>query len=322
MVVETHNLTKIFNRSTVAVAGLDLTVREGSVYGLIGRNGAGKTTTLRLLMGLLRPDSGWARVLGQDLWFAPRWVREKVAYVSQAQQLPGWMTVDDFCRQQAYCYEGWDHPFALELARRWELPRTRPLGALSGGEQRQVALLLALASRPKLLLLDEPAAGLDPIARRALLTGMVEALTEGEGCTILFSTHLITDLERVADHIGIMDRGRLATSVRLADLLETTKRVQVVFDAPTPPPDFCIPGALRSRTAGPVVTAIVRLENDAQLDAVRQQAGLRLNVFPMNLEEIFVELLSRHGDADFTDQEQAEMIPGLLVLSPREQSHE
>jgi ABC-2 type transport system ATP-binding protein len=318
MVIETHNLTKTFNGSTVAVTGLDLAVAPGAVYGLIGRNGAGKTTTLRLLMGLLRPDSGWARVLGQDMWFAPRRVRQKVAYVSQAQQLPGWMSVDDFCRQHAYYYDHWDREFAAKLARRWDLPRNKPVGRLSGGQQRQVALLLALAARPELLLLDEPAAGLDPISRRGLLTGMVEALSGGVGCTILFSTHLITDLERVADQVGMMDRGRLVTSVVLADLLETTKRVQVVFDAPMPPADFAIPGALVTRTAGPVVTAIAKLESDTQFDAVRQKPGLRLNIFPMNLEEIFIELLSRRGEGDLAE-EQTETVPGLLVLSREEE---
>ncbi len=313
MVIETRNLTKSFKHAVVAVTGLDLFISRGTVFGLMGRNGAGKTTTLRLLMGLLRADSGSAKVLGEDLGNAPRQVRQRVAYVSQAQQLPGWMTLADFSRFHAFFYAGWDPEFARQLARRWDLPWTRPVGTLSGGEQRQAAILLALAARPEVLLLDEPAANLDAISRRALLSSMVEAIGDGEGCTILFSTHMISDLERVADHIGIMDRGRLVTTVGLTELLETTKRVQVVFDEAGPPFGLMIPGALRSHTAGPVVTAIVRLAHEAQLDLVRQFPGARVNVFPMNLEEIFIELLSRHDGQDLTSTDLGELLPKLMT---------
>lgn len=313
MVIETRNLTKTFNRAVVAVTGLDLMVSRGTVFGLMGRNGAGKTTTLRLLMGLLRPDAGSARVLGEDLWRAPRSARQRIAYVSQAQQLPGWMTLADCSRYHSFYYNGWSAEYARQLAHRWDLPWTRPVGTLSGGEQRQAAIILALAARPEVLLLDEPAANLDPISRRALLNGMVEAISEREECTIVFSTHAITDLERVADHIGIMDRGRLVTTVVLAELLETTKRVQVVFNEAGPPDGFLIPGVLCSHTAGPVVTAIVRLASESQLDLVRQLPGARVNVFPMNLEEIFIELLGRQTGHDLTKTNPADSLPQLMV---------
>jgi len=292
-VIEARDLTKTFRDSVVAVAGLDLSVSRGSVFGLIGRNGAGKTTTLRLLAGLLRPDSGQARVLGADLWNAPRSVRQHVAYVSQNQQLPGWMNFPELQRYVSHFYEAWDDARARELARRWEIPRKRTVAQLSAGQQRQVACVLALAARPKVLLLDEPGAGLDPIARRALLTSLVEVIASEEGCTVLFSTHLISDLERVADHIGFMDRGRLTTAMRLEDLLSSTKRVQIVFDGPASPPDFFVPGAVRTDVAGPVVTAIVRLANEEQLEPLYQLPQARVTVFPMGLEEIFVQLFER-----------------------------
>jgi ABC-2 type transport system ATP-binding protein len=161
---------------------------------------------------------------------------------------------------------------------------------LSGGQQRQAAILAALAARPEVLLLDEPAAGLDPVARRALLREIVEAVVRDPGCTVLFSTHLITDLERVADHIGIMDRGRLTLSTRLDDLLQSTRRVQVVFDQPSPPVGFLVPGALRTQIRGPVLTALVRYDGESQLAALREQRGVRVNVFPVGLEEIFINL--------------------------------
>jgi ABC-2 type transport system ATP-binding protein len=289
--IQTQNLAKTFNGGVVAVTGLELAVDRGTVYGLIGRNGAGKTTTLRLLMGLLRPNAGWARVLGCDLWEAPRSVRQKVAYVSQSQQLPGWMTFADICRYHASFYERWDADFAQRLARRWDVAGNRPLARLSGGEQRLAAVALALAARPEVILLDEPAAGLDPLARRSLLAGLVEALGLTDGCTVLLSTHLIADLQRVADAVGILDRGRLIAHARLTDLLDQLKRVQVVFSEPSPPRDFAVPGALRVKIDGPVATALVRFAGESQLDSIREMPGVRVNVFPMNLEEIFIELL-------------------------------
>lgn len=291
--IEAHDLSKSFPGGVVAVQGLDLEVRPGAVYGLIGRNGAGKTTTIRLLAGLLRPDRGRALILGHDFWTAPRSIRQRVAYVSQAQQLPGWMTLAELCRYVSHFYETWDGGLAESLVQRWELPWRHPVATLSGGEQRQAALVLALAARPEVLLLDEPAAGLDPVARRSLLSSLIEGLSRGAGCTVLLSTHLISDLERVADHIGIMDRGRITRTARLDDLLQTIRRVQVVFDGPAPPAGFSIPGALRTETAGPVVTAIVQLAGDAELEALRQVPDARVNVFPLGLEEIFVQLFDQ-----------------------------
>jgi len=137
----------------------------------------------------------------------------------------------------------------------------------------------------------------DAIARRGLLSSLIDVTMRGFGCTILFSTHWISDLERVADYVGIMDRGRLITSTRLDDLLRMTRRVQVVFDQSAPPADFAIPGAIRAQVAGPVVSAIARLTSDTQLDGVRALRGARLNVFPLGLEEIFVELFGHNASA-------------------------
>jgi ABC-2 type transport system ATP-binding protein len=293
--IETQDLTKTFRGSVVAVTGLDMGVPSGAFYGLIGRNGAGKTTALRLLMGLSRPDSGWGRILGWDLWEAPARTRQKVAYVAQNLQLPAWMTLENLSFTHAHFYDRWNGDWARRLARQWELPWGRPVGQLSGGQQRQAAIVLALAARPAVLILDEPAAGLDPLARRELLSSLVDALCQGEGCTVLFSTHLISDLERIADHVGVMDRGRLVVAGRLEALLQTTRRVQVVFDQSEVPAGFTIPGARRSRVEGPVATAVVHVTHEDQLQSLRQQPGLRVSVFPMSLEEIFLNWFDREG---------------------------
>lgn len=288
--IETKNLTKTFPGGVVAVNGLNLQVVSGSVYGLIGRNGAGKTTTLRLLMGLLRGCQGTAEVLGLSMASAPRAVRSRVAYVSQTQQLHAWMTLGELCRYVACFYDHWDADLARDLARRWDLDWNRQVGQLSGGEQRRVSILLAFASRAEVLLLDEPAGGLDPISRRELINGIIDVITREGGCTVLLSTHIIGDLERVAEYIGIMDRGRIHSTVRLDDLLTTTRRVQVIFDGNQVPEGFNIPGASRMRVSGPVVNTTMRVENPTQLESLRSIPGARVQVFPLGLEEIFIDL--------------------------------
>jgi ABC-2 type transport system ATP-binding protein len=300
--IETDNLNKVFPGGVVAVSALDLRVPRGVVYGLIGRNGAGKTTAIRLLMGLLRANFGSARVLGEDLRTASRETRARVAYVSQTQQVHAWMTVGELCAYASYFYEKWDTAYAQDLARRFDVPWDRQVGLTSGGQQRKVSILLALAARPDVLLLDEPAAGLDPIARRELVDEGVDGISRGDGCTVLFSTHIIGDLERLAEMVGVMDRGRMVMSARLEDLQTRTKRVQVIFEGASAPADFRVPGAVRSRTDGPVVTAVARLESDTQLDAIRSIPGARVNVFPLGLEDTFIELFGPTSRTEFTEE--------------------
>ena len=304
LAIEVHDLGKTFPGGVVAVNGLDLEVPTDALYGLIGRNGAGKTTTIRMLMGLLRPDRGSARVLGADLLTAPRAVRARVAYVSQAQQLHTWMTLEELCHYASHFYERWDTGYARDLARRFDVPWDRQVGLLSGGQQRNAAILLAFAARPDVLLLDEPAAGLDPVARRQFIDEIVDVLTRSEGCTVLFSTHILSDLERIAEYVGIMDRGRLVASGRLEDFQSKTKRVQVIFDNVSRPGFTMpvIPGTIRSHVEGPVLTAVVRLESESQLDEARRIPGVRVNVFPVGLEEMFIDLFGPGSRSEFLEE--------------------
>jgi ABC-2 type transport system ATP-binding protein len=304
LAIEVHDLGKTFPGGVVAVNGLDLEIPTDALYGLIGRNGAGKTTTIRMLMGLLRPDRGSARVLGADLLTAPRAVRARVAYVSQAQQLHAWMTLEELCHYASHFYEKWDTGYARDLARRIDVPWDRQVGLLSGGQQRNAAILLAFAARPDVLLLDEPAAGLDPVARRQFIDEIVDVLTRSEGCTVLFSTHILSDLERIAEYVGIMDRGRLVASGRLEDFQSKTKRVQVIFDNVSRPGFTMpvIPGTIRSHVEGPVLTAVVRLESESQLDEARRIPGVRVNVFPVGLEEMFIDLFGPGARSEFVEE--------------------
>jgi len=294
-VIEARSLTKIFREGVIAVKDLDLAVKRGAVYGLIGRNGSGKTTTLRLLLGLLRLDRGMTQILGCNFWQDSRSVRQRVAYVSQTQRLPGDMSLEDLCRSLKYFYQNWDQAHARNLANRWELPWKRPVGSFSNGEHCRAALLLAFATRPEVLVLDEPAAGFDPVARRELINQILDAVTQSNGCTVLLSTHIVSDLERMADHIGIIDHGRLALSMPLEDLLNQTKRVQIIFEMGESPDQFAVPGALRTRCEGTVLNAVVRWTNGSELETLRASTTARIQVFPMGLEEIFMEFFGNRN---------------------------
>jgi ABC-2 type transport system ATP-binding protein len=166
---------------------------------------------------------------------------------------------------------------------------------------------LAFGGHPEVLILDEPAAGLDPIARRELLDQIVETLAGSDGCTVLLSTHLVGDLGRVADYIGIMDSGRMAMSLPLETLLDQIKRVQAIFPADQPSIACVIPGALFMARTGPVVNAIVRWTHDGELESLRASVAARIEVFPMELEDIFIELFGDRAPQSHPAQLQREL---------------
>jgi len=297
-VVEIRDLAKTFSGGVVAVDGLNLTVSRGAVYGLIGRNGAGKTTTLRILMGLLKPTGGAATVLGHDLWRASNAVREAVTYVSQTQRLHDWMTLDEFFIYLGFLYKKWDNDYARRLAARFELPLDRPVGRLSGGEQRKASILLALAPHPEVLVMDEPAAGLDPIARRELIDILIEILSEGDGCTAIFSTHIVGDLERIANYVGIMDHGRMLVSSPLEELQTSTHRVQIIFEDDRVPDSFRLSGASKVEISGPVYSAVVQSADDLRTQVLSGGYKARVEVFPLSLEDIFISIVGSDSNLE------------------------
>ena len=228
--IEIRQLVKSFEAGANALNGLDLSVPSGAVYGLIGRNGAGKTTAMRILAGILKPTSGDAEIMGTAMLTANAEDRARFAYVSQHQQLPGAQSISQLGHMLSAFYPRWDHSFLKKLCTHFSMDANSPIQHLSGGAQRKVAIILAFAARPSVLLLDEPAAGLDPVSRRELIDAIVELISDEQGCTIMLSTHLLEDLERVADTIGIIGSGKMICSRSLDDLKANIQRVQVVFD--------------------------------------------------------------------------------------------
>ncbi len=223
LVIETHKLCRRFRRLD-AVHDLDLKVREGSIHAFLGPNGAGKTTTIRLLLNIIRPNSGEATILGVSSQKLGRCDFEKIGYVSENQQLPLWMTITQFMNYLRPLYPTWDLGFEQKLIQDLELPLDQKLKHLSRGMRMKAALVGALAFRPRLLILDEPFAGLDPLVREEFLEGLIE-LTAQEQWTIFISSHDIDEVERLADEVSMINRGKSMLSESVECLLNRFRRV-------------------------------------------------------------------------------------------------
>ncbi len=285
-VIATRGLTRRFGKTT-AVDALELQVPRGSVFAFLGKNGAGKTTTIRLLLDLLDKTAGTATVLGLDSVHDALAIKRRVGIVAEGQQMYDWMTVREtlwFCKG---FYPTWDDAFADELTRRLELSSATKVRALSRGGQAKLALLLAMAFRPELLILDEPTTGLDVVVRRNFLEGIIELIQE-EGRTVFFSSHIVHEVERVADWVGIIDAGRLVWCSTQEELKARVKRLTLTFE--DAPHAVTLPGALTVETTGRQSSVTVRDFGDAALAAARALTP-RVEVHDLSLEDIFVALV-------------------------------
>ena len=216
--IELQAVFKSF-RSTEVLRGVTLQVERGKTFAFLGRNAAGKSTTIRLLLGLLKRDDGAIRVLGLDPQRDPLELRRRVGYLAEDQTMYGWMRVEEIVRFVAPFYPTWDHDLALKYIRDFELPARTRIKHLSKGQNVRLGLVLALAHRPELVILDDPALGLDPIMRKQFNRDLITHL-QGEGRTVFYSSHLLYEVEPVADEVAILDHGRI---VRQADT-ETLRR--------------------------------------------------------------------------------------------------
>ncbi len=224
-VLEVRGLRRHFGR-VAAVDGLDLNVYEGEIYGFLGINGAGKTTTIRLLMGILAADEGTISILGETTRRTSVAQKQRIGYVSQEQHFYPWMTCRALGRFVGSFYPTWEAAEFKRLLDVFEIPEDRRSTELSGGMRAKLALALALAPRPAVLILDEPTAGLDPVARREFME-IIVAQSRQHGRTTLFSSHLIDEVERCADRVGIVQQGRMRFEGRLEDLQSRVRRVRM-----------------------------------------------------------------------------------------------
>lgn len=216
-VITIQALTRRFG-PTAALDGVSLSLPRGAVYGLVGANGAGKTTLIKHILGLLRAESGSVRVFGLDPVSDPVGVLSRIGYLSEENDLPGWMRVDELLQYSRTFYPAWDEAYAEELRKTFALDPAAKVKSLSKGQRARAGLLVALAYRPELLVLDEPSSGLDPIVRRDIL-GAVMRTVASEGRTVLFSSHLLDEVEEVADHVTMISAGRIVLSAPRAAIL-------------------------------------------------------------------------------------------------------
>ena len=218
-VIEISDLTRRFG-ATTALDAVSLSLPRGAVYGLVGANGAGKTTLIKHVLGLLRAESGTVRVFGRDPVADPVGVLSRLGYLSEDNDLPGWMRVDELIRYTRAFYPAWDDAYAEELQKTFALEPSAKVRSLSKGQKARAGLLVALAYRPELLVLDEPSSGLDPIVRRDILGAIIRTIAD-EGRTVLFSSHLLQEVEQVADHVTMIHAGRILVSARLDEIRES-----------------------------------------------------------------------------------------------------
>ena len=218
-VISVSQLTRRFG-ATTALDSISLSLPRGAVYGLVGANGAGKTTLIKHVLGLLKAESGSVRVFDLDPVADPVAVLSRIGYLSEENDLPGWMRVDELIRYSRAFYPDWDDAYAEELRRSFALDPAAKIRTLSKGQKARAGLLVALAHRPELLLLDEPSSGLDPIVRRDILGAVIRTIAD-EGRTVLFSSHLLEEVEEVADHVTMISEGRIALSAPLDEIRQS-----------------------------------------------------------------------------------------------------
>jgi ABC-type multidrug transport system ATPase subunit len=218
-VIGISELTRRFG-ATSALDSVNLSLARGAVYGLVGANGAGKTTLIKHILGLLRAELGSVRVFGLDPVADPVGVLSRIGYLSEENDLPGWMRVDELIRYSRAFYPAWDDAYAEDLGNTFALDPAAKIGTLSKGQKARAGLLVALAHRPELLVLDEPSSGLDPIVRRDILGAVIRTIAD-EGRTVLFSSHLLDEVEEVADHVTMISHGRIVLSAPLNEIKQS-----------------------------------------------------------------------------------------------------
>jgi ABC-2 type transport system ATP-binding protein len=294
-VVRIDSLSRRFG-AKLALDNVSLAVPRGSVFGLVGANGAGKTTLIRHILGLLRAASGSVHVFERDPVADPVGVLSRVGYLSEENDLPGWMRVGELLPYTRAFYPNWDDAYAERLRRDFELDPAARIKTLSKGQRARAGLLIALAHRPELIVLDEPSSGLDPVVRRDIMEAIIRTIAD-EGRTVLFSSHLLHEVERVADRVAMIHRGKVVFDSALDDVKETHRCLTVRFAEARPQPP-ALAGALAWDGAGREWTALCN-GRPGELRAAAVAAGaLVVDERVPSLDEIFVAQVGTRDAAE------------------------
>ena len=289
-IVDIENLSRAFG-NTQALQDVTLRVPRGGVFGLIGSNGAGKTTLIKHILGSHDAQRGSVHVFGLDPVKEPVKVLGRIGYMSENRDTPGWMRIQELIDFTSTFYPSWDPGYVKELLELFELDSKQRIRNLSRGQTARVCLLLALAHRPELLVLDEPSSGLDPVIRRDILAAIVRTTAE-DGRTVLFSSHLLDEVERLADRIAILHQGRLLLEDSLESVLDSFHRITLRFDQSySVAPSF--DGAIDSRGLGYEWTYVVRGEKNRLEQTAQSLHAQIVGESPLSLDDIFVSNIHR-----------------------------
>lgn len=284
-VIEIKGLTRKFGAKP-ALNNVDLTIPRGIVFGLVGANGAGKTTLIKHILGLLKAQAGTVSVFGLDPVKEPVSVLSRIGYLSEVSDLPGWMRVDELLRYMRAFYKSWDDTYAEELRKQFDLSHAAKISSLSKGQKARAGLLVALAYRPELLLLDEPSSGLDPIVRRDILGAIVRTIAD-EGRTVVFSSHLLDEVERISDRVAMLRSGEIRFTGDMDRIKETHHRLTLRFnvDQARPP---TLEGILTVEGRGRDWYVHAAGELDDMQIALGAMGAEIIAHHPLSLDEIFI----------------------------------
>lgn len=299
MVIETRGLTRYFGDKK-AVDGLTMSVPRGSIFAFLGRNGSGKTTTIRMLLGLLEPTRGSSMVLGHDSRRLPPEVRARIGYMSESHTLYKWMTVRQCGEYQSRFYPRWNERIFQSVIGHFRLNPRAKAGQLSRGERAGLSLAITLAPEPELLVLDDPALGLDPVARRSLLESMIY-VTQGNGRTIFFSSHLLEDVERVADHMAILDGSVLRACCPVETFRSRVRRFFLRYDGNAAPPAQLpvLPGLLHARRSMGELHLTMAVVNDEVQQLMLTLGASSLEETPVAFDDALIGYLGDRGERCF-----------------------
>jgi ABC-2 type transport system ATP-binding protein len=287
-IIDIRNVSHRFAGGHNVLDNFSLQIPPGSIYGLLGRNGAGKTTCIRLLVGLLKPQEGSVSLLQEDPLTWKSSVSQRVGFMGDSGFLPGNITGQRLISWTKKLYPQWDEALEKRLVEMFRLNLRLKISSLSLGQQRQLAFLLAVAFRPAVLILDEPAANLDVVARRQFLEEIAALARESE-TTVFFSSHILSDVERVADRIGILSNGSLLVDEPLDDLKAGIRQIRFFWDRPEPPP-VKIPAAYRHRKGKGETLVTLRFTDAETMEKIATAAGCSWEASGLNLEDLFVEI--------------------------------
>ena len=289
IVLKLEKVSKSYGDKQV-LKNIDLSIKKGTIMGLVGKNGAGKTTMIKALLGLLKLDDGKASLFDQDSWDLPPEIKQKLGYVPQTiNMFDGWMTVAAIIEYVSVFYDNWNNDKVDKLLNDWHIDPKSRFRSLSEGEKQKVAIILAMGHEPELYIFDEPVASLDPVARRSFIKELID-LNLDSGSTMLFSTHITSDLERIAADVALLKDNEIKYMGDLSTLKETIVKLHIQSERELNEEHISIENILSSNISGKIGTITVDGVSNEEITRLENKLSAKITVEQMNLEDIFLEL--------------------------------